>query len=264
MAVRNVLNLYRIVSLEEARAFDVGKLLSSVIEKLDDATGAHPNSFDINYRDVRKTTKTFLKAIDKRKEVVFACAGYGAGRPLLSFSNHLLNSTEPPPLDSIDLTIDFYAEHPIETLYSIVSKAAETLEFDYGYIAKLPVTHDSLTERKVKRSLFGLSESISITASDHFYSKHIPAVKHGYLRSLYNHNFLNDSHLSNIHIDALIKDGIGRLSQFNDGITLWSLEDDEIPSAKESLTASKVILWSPDGPTPIQCTAELDVYDTIR
>jgi hypothetical protein len=236
----------------------VKKLLSSIIEKLNEVTSSHPNSFDINYRDVCKTTKTFWKEIEKRKEVVCACVSYGENRPLVGFSNSILNCLKPPPLDSIDLMIDLAEEHSFETLDLIVSEIAKTLKFDYGFIAKLLVTHDPTTERKIKRGWFGASISVSVSKNDHFYQNHIPAVKSGYLRSLYKYNFINDAHLKNTHIAALVKEGVGKTSRFNDSLTLWSLKNDEIPKAKEFLTRNKVILWSPEQPTPIQETSELD------
>ena len=228
-----IIKIYKIVSLNEAKLFNIKECINLVDLFFQKKTNSKPNSFDLNFgaKDWNSYS-VFNKEINKFKSIdIVSIVGINKeNNSFFSITNSLLNTEKSNEIDYIEiilaLNVNFLS--PISNIKNFIEKIHNGFEIDYGYSIYLDDSYDFLTERKKKKSFFGLTQVSSITKEDISWYEKIPDVKNGYLKNIYLYNFLNKNQIESLKISKCIKANVGEVIKINDDLFLWSLKENEL------------------------------------
>lgn len=227
-----LLKLYRAASQKQAGAFDTKSFLELILSEFDKwkiklnnfhVTGPYPN-------EGWKTKNGFLNGLKKRnyKNIHHLMVSDSEGKFFLSFQNWSHNRTIEVDSDSIVLEVMF-DENSVsdEELILFSQYLYPFLKFEYGYIIEQSKQF-SIAERKINKGLFGYSESQNLKFDK--WTTYNSATKSGYLRSIYQINFLSKQHLENESLKNTFN-SIGKL-ECKGEYYLWTLS---IPEVEKTL-----------------------------
>lgn len=241
-----IIKLYKITDNKTAEQFDMQSCILLAIELISQKTKLKATDFYINYKDSRKTLNGFKKALEKQKEVVYSFVSFNSDKTNTHFSinNPMLNWTQKPENSFIKISIQIASELAELKMIELTTENLITcFDFEYGYITKLPSNYDSGTERMIKKGLF--STSVEVNEVDHAWTFHSVGILDGFIKHLYQINYLNKSHFSNLRINELIlKYGI--LEKISDNISKWTLNSDEIDILKNNEEIQNISIITSD------------------
>jgi hypothetical protein len=227
----DVLKLFKVVDLETAKQFQTKECINVLLSFLNKHYNMHPNVFDLNYGNkVWNSFKKFEESIVKiSDESIVSLSGYYTlSKSRFSFTNNILN-LKGVALSYINITLVIDKSFlNSDIIINLVKKMNNISEFDYGYGFRISDDYDFDTEKKYKKSLFGNSISICITDEDINSEKRKIDFKDGYIKKIYSLNFLNALQLKSSKIKDNVEKKIGVLSELNDKLFQWSLNDDDL------------------------------------
>lgn len=239
-----VIKLYIVADSTTAMELRTKECLEVGTRYLIGCAGAEPTRFSLNYGTKQwKTLSKFQTELAKLSvnNIVNAAIGYDHELSSLVFHNTMLNLTRKPQLAPIEFQLAVRGEKcDEESNQNFVSDFYNIFKFDYGYIVDLGENYDFPTERKVKTGLF--SQTVTVDESDRTWRFHIAGVSHGFLKKLYQSNYINQSHLENPVISSLIERGVGKTKKVNENITLWQLDLKDFDEAKAELNNSAYMI----------------------
>ena len=237
-----LLKLYKSLSQTEAEAYDTKNFIEFLLidfEKLNLSlnsfyiTGPYPNNG-------WKTKKGFLKGLNKRnyKNIHHLMISDSEKRMFLDFQNWSHNRTVEVESDSIvfELMVD---ENLMtnEELVSLGKRLYQVFNFEYGYIFTQSKKF-SISEGKIKKGLF--SYSVSQNPSYEKWSKYESATKFGFIRTVYELNFLSLKHLEKEEINEVVKN-TGKLDH-QVGFSVWTLTANEVEKTLDKLRTCSVVV----------------------
>ncbi|MCK8520412.1 hypothetical protein M0D21_02470 [Aquimarina sp. D1M17] len=229
----HIIKLFKITDLQSAKQFDMESCILNTIAFINQKTDLQATCFDLNYKDSRKTLNGFKKILKKQKEIVYSSVGFEPNNTntYFSISNPMLNYTEPPQNSILQICIQISSELiDQKSVENIAETLINAFNFEYGYITKLPENYDSETERKIKRGLF--STSVEVNETDHVWTFHSIGILEGYIKSLYQLNYLNKSHFEDSNFkERSMK--YGTLQSVSNKISKWTLNLKEIRDLKK-------------------------------
>jgi hypothetical protein len=121
----------------------------------------------------------------------------------------------------------------LEALLLLIKDFRKVFPLEYGYSLDLPKQTELLTEKKIKRSLFGYTSPSNVMLIN--WQSCAIGIRHGYLRDVYPINLLNESQFANQTIKELLEKGIGRIIEIDQGINAWILNESEEEKARVEL-----------------------------
>jgi hypothetical protein len=201
-----LLKLYKPVSQKQAETFETKRLIEFILSEVDKlsikletfyVTGPYPNSG-------WKTKNGFLNGLKKKhyKNIHHLILADLENKFFLSFSNFSHNRTIEVDSDSIDINIMIDEKILSEKKLNLFSERIYPyLNFEYGYIFKQS-KRLSIDEGEIKNRLFGFSENKNLKYSK--WSTYNSATKSGYMRSVYQVNFISNLHLENESLKNVI------------------------------------------------------------
>lgn len=236
--------------LSYARSFDAISFIETVLEQLACISGRWPDTYDANYVKEWKTWKGFSNGASKLPELANAYFSYGSEGGLCSYENSLVGFYEPPAVGSISLFICcpesvISIQQLIDLAIDLAKNLGSSFPFEYGYAHSLSDDFEPSTETKYYKTFGG--RGIKSRPADSIWIYHMLGIRHGCLRSVYPKNILNSSQTSNPILVELLSHGVGTLESFTEGLTLWSIPEDQINRALEALAATGSIIWHDKG-----------------
>jgi len=153
-----ILKIYRTVTLDEARTFDVEKFINVVLANL---FCNEPTNYYITgpYPDNGWITKNgFLRAVRKKNYKDICHLLISNEKIHFSFTNWLLNHTKPKMKGSQEII--FYASDDIydfSDMEKLVKILHEIFPLEYGVIFSLQDNYDPGTESKIKKGFFSVT-----------------------------------------------------------------------------------------------------------
>jgi hypothetical protein len=237
-----LLKLYKAVSQSEAESFDAKSLIGFLLAEFDKlrlnlnsfyVTGPYPNGG-------WKTVNGFLGGLNKKdfKNIHHLMVSDSENSMLLNFQNWSHNRTI--EVDSDSIVVEMMFDEKLMTSHELASlgnRLHEFLDFEYGYAFTLPKKF-SISEGVIKNGFFSYSQK-----ENHEYqkwSKYESATKFGYIRKVYELNFLTQKHLENVELNAVIK-SLGRLESQNQ-LSIWMLTKSEAVHANNRLINSPFLV----------------------
>ncbi len=238
-----LLKVYRAVNQAEAAAFQTKDLIDFLLSEMD-TLGVQPTNFYAlgPYPNDGWTTRAgFLKGLQKKayQHIHTLFISTEGDQLFLNFNNWAHNRTEVVERDaiSLELMID-EAIISIADLCALGKRLYAHFSFQYGYIFQQKAGY-SITEGKMKYGLLSYSERENPLYNK--WQRYESAVQAGYLRSIYNLNFLSEAHLAQAPLRAIIGQGIGQLES-QEGFTIWRLSDQEVDKVLAKLQHSPLIV----------------------
>jgi hypothetical protein len=237
-----LLKLYKVVSQKQAEAFETKRLIEFILFEVD----KYPIKLDTFYvtgpylNSGWKTKNGFLKGLKKKhyKNIHHLILADSENKFYLSFSNFSHNRTIEVDSDSIDFNMMIDENILSEKeLVLFGERVYPYLNFEYGYIFKQS-KRLSIDEGKINNGLFGISESKSTKYNK--WSTYNSAINHGYLRNLYQFNFLSKLHIENEPLKSVIK-SMGKLEDKAE-YYLWTLSILELEKALGVLKTSEYLI----------------------
>jgi len=226
----DVLKVFKVVDLETAKSFETKKSIDICLKFLKDNYSI-PTIFDLNYGHREwHSFQNFEKGISKfdDEKIVDFSSFCSPSKSMVSFSNGLLNDPS-PALSYINITIAIKKSYLNADLFiNLLKGLHEFFEFDYAYGLTLSEDYEFGSEKKIKKSFFGLSVSISVTKEDIDLEKKKIEFKNGYVGKIYPFNVLNKPQLESTLVNQNIENGIGILSDFNQNLILWRLNENDL------------------------------------
>ena len=237
-----LLKLSKAVTQSEAESFDTKSLIELLLSIFQSwelqlnsfyITGPYPNQG-------WKTKEGFLNGLKKKdyKHIHHLIISDFENQLFLDFENWSHNRTIEVESDSISFELmtdkNLLTE---EELISFSSKIYPILNFEYGYIFEQSKKY-SIDEAKIKNGIFSVS-----TAQNPNYEKWLKyqsATKYGYLRSIYEVNFLSPQHLENEQLKSTI-DSFGKLVH-HENLNIWKLERSEVEQCLTRLEKSNYLV----------------------
>ncbi|UOK41631.1 MULTISPECIES: hypothetical protein [Flavobacterium] len=221
-----LIKLYKITDQNSAEKFPTSKLISESIDELKSLIEIPPTDFELNYSKKYKSLKTFETALSK-SEVIYSYVGFDTEKTKCYFTvdNSMLNYTNKPKNSTIELYMQFDEKYFNNNAIKICQSLINNFGFEYGFIHRFPKNIDGDTEKKIKRGLF--SSGIEITENDLIWQFHSIGINHGYIKKLYNYNFLNKSQFEN----SMIKEQLekyGKNEFISPNMLLWKISDEEL------------------------------------
>ncbi len=251
----DIIKLYKVVDINQAKTFQCKEVFRACTEFFKDCTDEYPNHYSLNYSNKSwKTLQGFEKKLRKHDNIdlVWLYASYSPEwdsfyENHFSIGNAMMNSREPPYTSYIDIIITIEkGKLSSNKLYQFLESLTGGFKFDYGYVVSLREGFSANNERKDKVGLFGLESTVE--EIDLRWSNNVCGVKEGYIRNIYNLNFLNASHLEQAIIKELMIDDVGTTSKLDGNITIWELTDEELKRAKSKLDASPYVIANNKNP----------------
>lgn len=237
-----LLNLSRAVSQVEAEAFDTKQLIDFLLVEFDKmnlelshfyVTGPYPNNG-------WTTKKGFLNGLKKKnyRNIHHLLISDSKDYMFMSFTNWSHNYTIESKYDSIAFSLmvdeNFLTN---EELVSFGKKLHSVLNFEYGYVF-IQSKKFSISEGKIKRGLFTHSESNNPKFTR--WLAYDSATKFGFIRSIYQFNFLTKAHFENEYLREVIQN-IGKLDDQGD-YCVWALSPEEVEMTLNRLSNSPALV----------------------
>lgn len=237
-----LLKLYKAVSQSEAEAFDTRSLIHLLLNEfhqlrlnLNDfyITGPYPN-------DGWKTKKGFLNGLSKKdfKNVHHLMISDSEDLMFLNFNNWSHNRKVEVKSDSI--VIELMLDERImnyKELASLGQRLYDVLNFEYGY-GFTQSKRFSVSEGMIKNGFFSYSEKENLEYRK--WSKYESATKFGFLRNIFELNFLSPKHFENEELSKVVK-SLGHLENYN-GYSIWTLTKIEVEQAVNQLKTSMLLV----------------------
>ncbi|HET6723738.1 MAG TPA: hypothetical protein VFH07_13360 [Chitinophagaceae bacterium] len=223
--------LFKITDQQSAFTFPIDKLFLDTIEYVEKLSGLKSSGFHLNYTKDYQSLKGFKSALSSLSEIVYGYVGFGKDdrKCFLAIDNAMLNYESKPRNSSIDLFLQLSElYHKPKSVIKICEDLIKKFDFEYGYIQGFPDNFNGTTERKVK-GLF--SRGVEITELDHIWTFHSVGLRYGYLKNLYNINFINKSHFESPELSEVIKK-FGDKQAISPDITIWTISNEEIDVLK--------------------------------
>ena len=237
-----LLKLYKSVSQKQAEAFETKRLIKFILSEIDKlpiilnsfyVIGPYPNSG-------WKTKNGFLNGLKKSqyKNIHHLILADSENKFFLSYSNFSHNRTIEVNSDSINFNI-MVDENILSEKELIIfgERIYPYLNFEYGYIFKQS-NRFSINEGEIRNKLFSISENKNTKYSK--WSTYNCAIKYGYLRSVYQVNYISNLHLENEPLKKIIK-SVGELKNKGE-YYLWTLSILEIEQALKMLKNSEFLI----------------------
>ena len=242
-----VLNLYRVVDIDVARAIDGLAIIETALAALGPTEVVAPEKYRANYTKEWRSWSAFVSGVGRLPELTYADVSFATDEYALLYTNSLVNFTEPPELGSIHLGVTMpESEGSFERMVSLAKSVCLQSPFDYGYIDALSKNVEPFSEGKIMKTLLGRS-SVRIDRRDTTWTYHLAGIRSGFLRSLYPANLINESHLANPSIDKLLRRQMGGVSPFDSNLRIWKLSAPDLSTALAVLAESGSLIWHEDG-----------------
>lgn len=234
--------MYKTVSQSEAESYDTKSLIDFILTEFDKlhlkldnfyVTGPYP-------KDGWKTRKKFLNGLNKKdfKNVHHLTISDSNNLIFLSFQNWSHNRLIEVNLNSIVLELMFDEQlMTYKELTSLGQRFYDFLNFEYGYIFTQSKQY-SISEGKVKNGFISCSEKENPEYQK--WSKYESATKFGFIRKVYELNFLSQKHLKNEDLNAVIK-SLGQL-EHHKNFSIWTLTKNEVEQASNQLSTSSFLV----------------------
>jgi hypothetical protein len=238
-----LIKLYKITDQNSAKKFPTSKLIYKCIDELKSLIEISPTDFELNYSKKYKSLKTFESALSK-SEVIYSCVGFDTEKTKCYFTvdNSMLNYVNKPKNSTIELYIQFDEKYFNSNTIKICTTLINNFGFEYGFIHRFPKSIDGSTEKKIKRGLF--SSGIKITENDLIWQFHSIGINHGYIKKLYNYNFLNKSQFENLSIKEQLEK-VGENEFISPNMLLWKISDEELKKLINVTSIKKSIIDIP-------------------
>jgi hypothetical protein len=241
------IKLYKIVDGLNAQSFPTAQLTERLVGYFHQAFESSPDFLTVNYGKEYKTFDGFNKALKKKSEIDQVFVAFDSERTncYFSLSNPVTYAKKKPQNSMIELIIclgeDFFNADKSKQL---VKELLQDYDFEYGYIQKFEKNVSSTTERRMKVNfLYTSSDGHPI---DRVWPFHSVGIKHGYLKKLYNVNYLNKSQFDDKDLKILI-DTFGIKERLGDNILCWTISDKDIEELmKKSIMPTKLIQFDLD------------------
>jgi hypothetical protein len=233
----DVLKIYIVVDRETAKLFKTQECIDKCFNFFN-VNFCHINMFDLNYGyKVINGYDNFKYKISrfKNEEIVNLSAFCSSSKARFSISNNIFNNKE-LLLSYINVTIvlDRSFLHS-QSLLDLMNGVNDLLEIDYAYGMKISDDFDFDLEKRISKSFLGNSVSLSITDDDINFEKRKIEFKNGYVKNIYQFNFLNEFQLKSSLVSQNIQNGLGILSKFSSKISCWILNDDDFKKGEFKL-----------------------------
>jgi hypothetical protein len=236
-----IVKFYKICDLTTAKSIYLKDVFSFCLLFFKDDINYSEVAYDVNYGQKAfkglDKLKAYIEKKDTTKLVALTCY---SGRSFISMENQALNSvSQKNSFCSIEIAFD---EESFDTLRleNLSSSLYRVFNYDYGYSLSLSSDYDFVTEKKVKRSLFGVSTSIDEDIV--FWISHMANINSGYLKDVYPINLLNEKHMIQNTILDLQESNVGTFRKLNESIWVWSLDGNKINLAKDALLKAKYLI----------------------
>lgn len=240
------MKLYMIVNIEEAKKFRIIDCVIQSIDFIQTVLSNYPDRYEINYgMEKWKSKKKFEDQLHKiqQTDIFHLSAFFKNSKSLIRITNNMLNIQEIslPNKSFVNLTIAV----PRSEIYSknmdyFLLNMYDLFHYKYGYIFELTDEYDFVTERKMKRNLFG--QETVIKEIDLTWQFHSIGINYGYLKNIYPVNIFNDSHISQPLVKQLLLEKIGNIKRLNGYLNFWTLNEKELIQVKKRLITSKYII----------------------
>ncbi|RXR34885.1 hypothetical protein EQG68_02955 [Flavobacterium piscinae] len=218
-----ILKLFKVVDLETAKKFHTHDSINLILEFLESNYKMLPINIDLNYGkkewfDLKKFKQGYSKFPSDK--TFYLTVYFGSSCSMFSFSNDILNSNnKKESYINITMALNQQFLHSEKTL-QFIKELNQMSFFDYGYGLRLNEDFDFESERKYKKSLFGLSISSTITEEDIELEKRKINFKNGYFHKVYPFNIFNKNQINSLNIDQYPNH---KLSNFSDKLFYFNL-----------------------------------------
>ena len=237
-----LLKLYKSVTRSEAELYDTKGLIELLLAEFDNLK-LNLNSFYITGPypgDGWKTKKGFLTGLTKKgfKNVHHLTISDSNELMGLNFENWSHNRTIEVDSDAIVFELMF-DENLItdQALISLGKRLNEVLHFEYGYVFTQSKSR-SISEGKIKNGFFSYSEKENPEFQK--WSRYESATKSGFIRDIYEINFISPKHFENEELSKVMK-SLGQLEN-HDGYSIWMLSTNEVEQAINQLKTSSLLV----------------------
>ncbi|MEC3906073.1 hypothetical protein VOI54_03530 [Tamlana sp. 2201CG12-4] len=237
-----LLKLYKAVTQSEAELYDTKGLIELLLAEFDHLklnlnsfyiTGPYPN-------DGWKTKKGFVNGLKKKefKNVHHLMISDSEDSMFFNFENWSHNRTIEVESDSIVFELMF-DENLItnQELISLGKRLNEVLSFEYGYVFTQS-KRLSISEGKIKNGFFSYSEKENPEFRK--WSRYESATKSGFIRNIYELNFISPKHFENEELSAVVK-SLGQLENHS-SYSIWTLTKKEVEQAINQLKTSSFLV----------------------
>ena len=234
--------MYKAVSQSEAELYDTKSLIEFLLQEfhilklnLDSfyILGPYPN-------DGWKTQRGFVNGLNKKefRNVHHLMISDADDLMRLNFHNVSHNRTIEVESDSIVLELMFDEDMITEQELVLLGKRLhEVLNFEYGYIFTQSKKF-SISEGKIQHRFFSYSEKENTEFRK--WNRYESATKFGFIRNVYELNFLSPKHLENKELHTVIQN-LGQLEAYKQ-FSIWKLTADEVDLAKNHLSTSSFLV----------------------
>jgi hypothetical protein len=241
------IKLYKIVDGVKDREFSSSELVEKLIEYFHKEIGLDPNYLNINYQKEFKTLVGFRTAMKKHSEPDLVYIGFDSDKTkcLFSLNNPVTYSNDKPQNSLIDLVICIGEEYfSSDKCRLLIKELLQDYDFEYGYVQRFHHHVSHTSERKMRVNVFYTSSTGH--PIDGVWNSHSIGIRYGYLRKLYNINYLNRSQFDDTDLKIFI-DRFGTKELISENILCWTISDKNIEELmKEPIMQSKLIQFDLD------------------
>jgi hypothetical protein len=243
----HAIKLYKVVDGLNAQSFPSSQLTERLVIYFNQTFGSTPDFLNVNYGREFKTFDGFNKALKKKSEIdqIYVAFDSAQTNCYFSFSNPVTHSKKKPLNSMIELVICLGDQFfNTEKSKQLVKELLQDYDFQYGYIQRFEKNVSYATERKMKVNF--LYTSSNGHPIDRVWTFHSVGIQHGYLKKLYNINYLNKSQFEDKDLKILI-DSFGTKEMLNENILCWTISDNDIEELmKQSIMQIKLIQFDLD------------------
>lgn len=242
--IYTIINIYRVVDYSAALQFPTKKLRENLSKSLKDKFDIGFDSLDLNFGFKSwKTSRGLESGLSKidDQEIVYIRQTNKVNDNFIRISNAILNRNEGEVsygIVEVQICINQSQVNKTEAK-KLMKETLNLIDFDYGYIIQLNQDYDFDTERKKKRGFFGSNSGSQ--EIDLIWRTHGMAMKNGYLKRLYEINYLNKSHITKSLFQMFKSKSIGSFEEINSEITQWILDDDDYKFALRHLREANML-----------------------
>ena len=223
---------------EQAFSFDTKLLIDTILNLLASDFKIDPANYYITgpYPDEGwKSKNGFLKAVERKQYKNICNLILSSELYSFSFQNWLLNDIKPKDKDY--QAIEFSINEKLcdyEKMEHIYKELTTIFPPNYAIIFKLPTNYLPSTESKIKDGLF--SYTVAKNPKENIWRQYIDKVDGAVLKDIYPTSFINDSVFNSESFQKkIVSKNIGTVYQSDRGLHKWTLDAEEIVTAKEIL-----------------------------
>lgn len=221
-----LIKLYKITDQNSYGQFPTSELVIDCINRLKSLIEFSPTNFELNYSKKYKSLKAFETALTK-SEVIYSCIEFDTEKTdcFFTVANPMLNYTNKPKKSNLELYIQFDEKYFNSTAIDICASLIEKFGFEYGFVHRFQKKIDGITEKIIKQGLF--SSEITISEDDLTWQFHSVGINYGFIKKLYNFNFLNRSQFENKSIKEQLEK-VGETQSISSNMLIWKISDEEL------------------------------------